>query len=99
MKIKLDNPINNNGKDILELDLNLENLTGNDLLMAEEDMKRKGLNVAAWEYSREFLCSVAARSLKLPPEPLKNLSAKTFTQIINEVLTFLAGTGSQTAQG
>lgn len=97
MKIKLDTPITNNGKEISELDLNLEGLTGNDLLIAEDEMKRKGLNVAAWEYSREFLCTLAARALKLPSEALKTLSARTFTQIINEVLSFLAGTESQTA--
>lgn len=97
MKIKLDKPISANGREITLLNLELESLTGNDLLTAEDEMKRKGLTVAAWEYSREFLCTVAARALKLPSESLKELSAKTFTQIINEVLSFLAGTEPQTA--
>lgn len=97
MEIKLNKAINHNGKNITELDLNLEELTGNDLLAAEDELKRKGLNVAAWEYSRDFLITVAAKSLKLPVEAMKALSARDFTRVVNEVLAFLAGTDSQIA--
>ena len=97
MKIALSKPLRYQDKEVKELDLVLDDLTGQDLIDVEEDMKRKGLTVNAWEYSRTYLISLAGRAMNIPANALKKLSAKDFTSIINETLTFLAGTASETA--
>lgn len=95
MKIELTKPLLWKENEITTLDLNLEDLTGNDLIDTEDDLKRKGVSVNAWEYSRTYLVALAARALHIPADILKTLSAKDFTTIINEVLSFLAGTASE----
>ena len=97
MKITLSKPLKYQDKELNDLDLVLDDLTGQDLIDVEEDLKRKGITVNAWEYSRTFLISIAARALNIPANSLKSLSAKDFTSIINETLSFLAGTASETA--
>ena len=97
MKIALSKPLRYQDKEVKELDLVLDDLTGQDLIDVEEDMKRKGLTVNAWEYSRTYLISLAGRAMNIPANALKKLSAKDFTSIINETLSFLAGTASETA--
>lgn len=97
MKITLTKPITYQDTTLKELDLTLNNLTGQDLIDVEEHLKRKGITVNAWEYSRTYLISIAARALNIQAEALKTLSAKDFTAIINETLSFLAGTASENA--
>ena len=94
MKITLTKPLSYKDTELDTLDLDLGSLTGRDLLDTEEALKRSGVSVAAWEFSRTFLLSVAARSLHIPAEVLKGLSASDFTKLINEVLSFLAGQDS-----
>ena len=93
MKIELNKPLIYKDNEINELDLDLENLTGRDLINAEEELKTKGINISAWEFSRTFLISIAAKACHINSEELKNLSASDFTKVINEVLSFLAGQG------
>ena len=97
MKITLSKALTYRDKEFTELDLVLDDITGQDLIDVEEDMKRRGLTVNAWEYSRTYLIAVAARALKIPADALKGLSAKDFTTLINETLSFLAGTSSADA--
>lgn len=97
MKIALSKPLRYQDKELKELDLVLDDLTGQDLIDVEEDMKRKGLTVNAWEYSRTYLISLAGRALNINANALKKLSAKDFTNIINETLSFLAGSASENA--
>ena len=95
MIITLTKPITYKDKQLNTLDLDLSQLTGRDLLDAEDSLKAQGVSVPAWEYSRAFLLEVAAKSLHIPPEVLRELSASDFTRMINEVLAFLAGSASQ----
>lgn len=98
MKITLSKPLKYQDKELKEIDLELDSLTGQDLIDVEEDLKRKGLTVNAWDYSRTYLISLAGRAMNIPANALKKLSAKDFTTIINETLSFLAGTASETVQ-
>lgn len=91
MKIEFTRPIKYKDEDINALDFDLESLTGRDLIDTEETLKKLGLTVAAWEYSRTFLLYVAAKSAHVPAEVLKDLAASDFTKLVNEVLAFLAG--------
>ena len=93
MIITLSTPLKYKDSQLSQLDLDLHTLTGRDLINAEETLKRSGVQVAAWEFSRQFLLEVAAKALHMPSEVLKDLSAGDFTRVINEVLSFLAGAG------
>lgn len=97
MKITLTKALQYRDEELQELDLELDTLTGNDLIDVEEELKRKGVTVNAWEYSRTYLIAVAARALHIPAEALKGLNVKDFTAVVNEVLSFLAGAGSDSA--
>ena len=97
MKITLTKGISYQDKEITELDINLDDLTGQDLLDVEEQLKRKNITVNAWEYSRVFLLAVAAHASGLPMECLKGMNVRDFTAVINEVLSFLAGAVSEDA--
>ncbi len=94
MDIKLSRPLKYKNTDLETLTLELDALTGRDLIDAEAALKAAGVNVPAWEYSREYLLAVAAKSLHIPAEVLKDLPAADFTRLINEVLSFLAGAAS-----
>lgn len=96
MRIKLNKEIEFNGKKYNELTLDLESLTGNDLINAEESLRSKGIMTAgASDFSRIYILTVASYALKMPVEVLKGLSAKDFTRIINETLVFLAVSDSE----
>lgn len=99
MKITLSQALKYQDKEINTLDLDLDNLTGNDLIDVEEDLKKRGVNVNAWEYSRTYLIALAARAVHIPVEALRSVSAKDFTAIVNEVLSFLAGASSEATTG
>ena len=99
MIINLSKSINFNGTEYQELDLNLENLTGQDLINAEDNLRAKGImTTGAADFSRNYLLAVASQALKIAPESLKELNAKDFTHLMNEVLIFLAGSGSGQSQ-
>ena len=93
MKIDLKKPLSYKDTDIETLELDLESLTGRSLIDAENSLKAKGQNISAWEFSRGFLLEVAGKASNIPPEALMNLTAADFTNVINEVLAFLAGQG------
>ena len=91
MKLELTQAIKYHDEELKALDLELENLTGADVLNVESELKAAGENVAAWEYSRVFLLGVAARACHLPFEVMKTLGLNDFMRVINEVLAFFAG--------
>lgn len=97
MKITLTKPITYQDTTLKELDITLNNLTGQDMIDAEDDLKRKGITVNAWDYSRPYLIALAARALKIPSEALRTLSAKDFNAVIMEVLNFFSSANSETA--
>ena len=93
MKIRLSKAFNHNGKDYKELNLDLERLTGQDLIDAEENLRRSGVNtpIGAADFSRSYVAAVAAKAVNLPREALLGLSAQDFTNILNQTLIFLSG--------
>ena len=91
MKITLSKPLAVRDETLTEIDLDLSNLTGKDILDVENMLKAKGITVAAWEYSRAFCAAVAAKAIGIPAAALNELPASDFTKIVNETLVFLAG--------
>lgn len=97
MRIELLKRVNYRDGELEAVNLELENLTGYDVLSAESELRAAGVQVVAWETSREFLLTVAAKASHLPSEVLKSLGAQDFMRIINEVMIFLAGPATQPA--
>ena len=98
MKITLKKAISATGKSIKELDLDLDSLTGNDLIEAEKQVMVTDNIPVVMDFNRSFLISVAARASKIPADALKSLSAKDFSNITNTVQRFLTGTDSGEAE-
>ena len=98
MKFKLKKPLSVRGESIKELDLNLDDLTGLDLIEVEKYINETndGRAILFPEYSKNYLIAVAARALKLPYDALKVLSARDFTRIAQAVQNFLTRSDLET---
>lgn len=71
---------------IEELYLDLDSLTGRDIMEAS-----KGIESYVQETDKNYLCNVAAKALKRPKEIMYFMSAKDATAICYEVSNFLIG--------
>lgn len=74
-----------------EIQLDLEGLTGEDIISAERQFLASGNNDAnpLKEFAKEYQILLAARAAKLPVEFFHSLSAKDFTAITIKVQNFL----------
>lgn len=90
MKFELNQPFTFEGKEYTEFHLNLEELTGDDILNAEKEFTivRPGF-VGVSETSKEYLAILAARSAKLPSDLFFALPAKDFIKLTMAVMNFL----------
>jgi hypothetical protein len=98
MKVKLKKALRHKGKDLLELDIPLENLVGMDLIDVEQQLARSGKIMMIAEFSKGYLIRIAARAAKIPVEVLESLSAQDFTTVTNQVQNFLMGSDSGTGE-
>ena len=94
MIIKLRKPMKHNNQTFKELDLQLENLTANDLIDVEEEIIREKRYTMVSDGLREFDLALAARALRVPVEAVKQLDIRDCRQIITEVQLFLYDTDS-----
>jgi hypothetical protein len=79
MKIPLTKPIDIDGKQVKEINLALENLTGNDMLAVDRELRLRnvvGLNPI---FSQEGLVIVASKACGILPDDLQRLSPQTCT--------------------
>ena len=98
MKIKLTKAINFHGEELKELDLNLDELTGNDLIEAEKQVMTNDNIYLITDLNKSYLIAIAGRLLKIPAETLRTLSAKDFSKITLEVQRFLSKAKSLTVR-
>lgn len=89
MKIQLKKAIIHKGNEITTLDFDLDSLTGNDLIDVEEQILKTGNPIQSTDFSRVYLITVAARALHMPVEVLRQMSARDFARVVNEVRNFL----------
>ncbi|MBR2209025.1 MAG: phage tail assembly protein [Synergistaceae bacterium] len=94
MKIKLKKAISFHGEEIKELELNLDDLTGNDLIQAEKQAMTDESLPMVTDFTRAYQITIAAQALKMPVEILRTLPAKDFSRIANEVQRFLLNSAS-----
>ena|GEM_PF-3266025 len=99
MKIQLKKALRHKGKELFELDIPLEDLTGSDLIEVEQELFRSGKVSLMPDYSKVYLIRVAARAAKIPAEVMENLSARDFTVVTNRVQNFLMASDSGTDEG
>ena len=91
MKIKLAKALSVRGESLTELELDLDKLTGQDIIEVEKqiDTAGDGRALVLPEYSKVYLAAVAARALKVPREALNMLTARDFTRLTQAVQNFL----------
>ena len=91
MKIKLMRELSVRGEMLSELELDLDKLTGQDIIEVEKqiDTAGDGRALVLPEYSKVYLAAVGARALKVPREALNLLTARDFTRLTQAVQNFL----------
>ncbi|MDA3731671.1 phage tail assembly protein [Niameybacter massiliensis] len=94
MKMKLKKPINFEGELITELNLDLDCLTGKDMIDAQKEIQ--SLDVPVLEFNKEYLAVVAAKACGMPTDLIPLLGIKDFSTITVQVQNFLLGEESVT---
>lgn len=89
MRVDFNKPVNFEGKEYSGLDLDLEGLTGKDLVTAAKEAKAIGVINPVQEFCPVYLACVAARAAKVPVEMIESLPAKDFTEVKASVQNFL----------
>lgn len=89
MEHKFSKPYEFEGDTFEKLDLNLDALTGEDMLSAEREFTAAGGFGAMIETSKGYLAILAAKAAKVPAEFIQGLPAKEFSKVTLAVQTFL----------
>jgi len=96
MKIKLKKALKHKGRELFELDVPVEDLTGADLIEVEQQVFKSGKIALMPDYTKVYLVRVAAWAAKIPTDVLEGLSARDFMTVVNRVQNFLMGSDSGT---
>ncbi len=92
MKITLSKPLSYKDTELDSLELELDSLTGRDLIAIEDSLRASGsVNL----FSQSYFAAVAARAAHIPVDVLKTLGAKDFMKVTAEVINFLTATDSE----
>lgn len=90
---KLARPITFDGKEVTELKLDFDQLSGEDLLLCSQQAQALAPNEVPTvkAFSLPYQVTVAARAAGMPAELIKALKAKDFTQVTQRAQNFLIG--------
>lgn len=91
MKIKLQKPLQLDDKTIHEIELNLEKLTGADMVEADREARMSGIAGLDPLYTQEGLTIIASKASGIIREDLLKLSAPDFLEVTANVTNFLMG--------
>ena len=97
MRIKLRKLVTWEEKTYQELDLNLDALTGKDLLAVTRELQAAKEPVLSPNTDARYHAAVAARAARVPVELIHALPARDFTRVTVEVQGFLLGADSETS--
>lgn len=89
MRIQLQKPINYEGEEITELQLDLDGLTGKDMIDAQKEIQ--SMDSPVQEFNKELLAVIAAKACGRPSDLMPLLGIKDFSRITVEVQGFLFG--------
>lgn len=100
MIITLDKPIKIDEKEIKEINLNLEDLTGADILKVDLEIRSEGHSLGLDNiYNQNALLKIASLAAGIIPDDLKKLSMGDFLEVTFTVRNFLLGlSGNQEEQ-
>ncbi|WP_409176662.1 phage tail assembly protein [Brevibacillus fortis] len=93
MEIKLIEPLMKDGNSIEELSLNLNKLTGRDMIDAEEEARALGDNTFHPLNGQKGLAVIAAKATGLLVDDILSLAAPDFLIVTNTVNNFLFAWG------
>lgn len=91
MEIKLQKPLQKDGQAVDKLSVNIENLTGNDIMNVEKELALRGNTSPNPLFSTEGLAIIAAKASGQIAEDIFNLCAPDFLMVTNSVSNFLFG--------
>lgn len=89
MKLVFEKPMKFEEKEYVEIDLNLDGLTGQDMINADTEARILGDKTAMIEVSKMYQAIIAAKAAKVPTEFIKALPAKEFSRVTGNVFNFL----------
>lgn len=87
-KVKLTKPLKIAGKEVTEVELDVEALSGRDLTLAERESRAMGDNAASMFVSMNFQAIVAAKLLKVPVDDILDLPTADFKKLVVPVMRF-----------
>lgn len=90
MKVKFKDPFDFEGKKYEGIDLNLDALTGRDLINAESESTAI-MGRPAIDLDKTYQACIAARAASVPVDMILSLPARDFSHITSEVQSFLLG--------
>ena len=77
------------GQEYTEISMDLESLTGNDMINAAKESKAIGDTSTVPELSKTYLAVVAAKAAHVPVDMIIALPAKDFSKVTMEAQNFL----------
>ena len=89
MKITLKKPCLFEGKEYTELDLDLDSLTGQDLIDATNEARARGDQSVIIELSKLYQAIVAAKAAKVSVDMVITLGGKDFIAVTKAAQSFL----------
>ena len=96
MKIALPKPIEWEGLTYAEINLDLDGLTGRDLLAVRKELRVSGVrDILQAETDERYLVAVACKAGHLPAAVLEAAPAKVFVRVTAEVQAFLLGASGE----
>ena len=91
MKHIFNKPFTFEGQEYKELDLNLEGLTGDDLISVERELTATGTVVVTMQTSQAACLLIAAKAAKVPSELIRALPLNEASKLAMAVQGFLLG--------
>lgn len=93
MEITLKKPLLKDNKEIDKLVLNLDGLSGHDLIAIENELRERGNQSLKPLGTTEGTAVIAAKASGLLPEDIMGLGAFDFLEVTSSVFIFLFGQG------
>lgn len=95
MEVKLQRPIDIKGEKVEKIVLNLDSLTGKDILSVNQELRLRGVvGMNTVFTTEEGLMIVASKVSGILPDDLERLSAPDFLEVTAQVSNFLMGWAS-----
>lgn len=92
-KIKLTKPIQINGKEVSQLELDFSKVTGRDLSQAESTVRSAGEMTPMLTFSGKYQAAVAAKILGIKYDDVLDMPGTDYVKITTAVLNFLTEQG------